>query len=202
MKIHLRFGSLIALIATLSLSGCLINTYSLNYRDIKSTMPPSVLQMIRTPSSPPQVITVDDIYSVEKQYISRGYILLGYTHLVAPATGVKAIADYDCKLLGKKVGADVVLLSIICGQPQQGVMALPTYQPGVNLTATTMGNASVIGGGGPYYGSYGQTTVITSPGTFGTQLVPTTYQPYIHDVACLALKKPEFLTPQQRALGQ
>ena len=202
MKPRLYFSALISLIAALTLSGCLVNTLSLNYRDVKATMAPNVLQSIRTPTTRPHVIEVDDIYSVAKQYISRGYILLGYTHLEMANPGVKAIADYDCELLGKRVGAEVVLHSLTRGQPHQGIMALSTYQPGANLTATTMGNASFIGSGGPYYAYYGQTTVVSSPGTYGTQLVPATFQSYIHDVACLALKKPEYLTPQQRALGQ
>jgi len=202
MNTPFRFSFLITLVATLSLSGCLINTLSLNYRDLKATMPPSVQQSIRTPSAPPKIIEVDDIRAQVAQYISRGYVLLGYTHLVLPGAGVKAIVNYDLELLGKRVRADVVLYSLTRGQPQQGVMALPTYQPGVNLSATTTGNASIMGEGGPYYGNYGQTTVITSPGTYGTEWVPATYQSFIHDAACLALKKPEFLTPQQRALGQ
>lgn len=197
----LRFCAALSVISINLLTGCVGNLYTNNYRDVKATIAPNMQGCVRTPTNPPQLIQVDDINSMGASYVKRGYVTLGYSNFTWNYL-FKSVVLLEMKHQTEKVGAEIALYSITPGGVMQGVAAIPTYQPGVNIMANTTGNSSVIGGGGPYYGSYGQTTVITSPGTFGTQYVPTATQLYNYSAVFLALKKPEFLTPQQRALGQ
>jgi len=82
-------------------------------------------------------------------------------------------------------------------------MVIPTYQPGESYTANTIGNATVRSPRGDYYyGNYGQTTTVTSPGTYHNEVVPYSTQLVKYSALFFALKKSEYLTPQQRAMSQ
>lgn len=197
MKNYFLFFSIVLAIA---LTGCAgPNPYETHYRDIKATAPPKLQNIVRIPPHPPKIIRCDDLRPpIIKGWVDQGYVNIGFSDFsglgVEPTKG--QLTDW-----AKKVGAEVVLVTVAQRGVKQGVKAVPVYQPGVNLTANTVGNASAYGTYGQAYGNYGQTTTVTSPGTFSTVLVPTTLRDQEFLAVFFAYKKPEFLTSKQKDLG-
>jgi hypothetical protein len=182
------------------LSGCGINSpFETCYRDVKATQAPNMQNIMRLPVGPPKLIQVDNINAQALEWFKRGYYLLGYSEFTGGSLN-PYLKKVMMTRLAKKVGAEVVLYSIYSAGSKPGILALPSYNAGANYTANTIG--SINGRSGMYAGSYNQTTTITTPGSFSTQYVPTFIQQSDFTAIFLVLKKPEFLTPQQRALGQ
>ena len=162
------------LASALLVSGCVPNLYTFNYRDIKATVPPNQQNIMRVPTKPPQLLQVDQINDQALLWYKRGYVPLGYSNFTRYQC-VRSILLMEMRHQAEKVGAEVVLWSIAPAGNSVGVMAMPVYQPGLNLTANTTGNASVYGTYGSAYGNYAQTTTVTSPGVCTTQFIPTAW---------------------------
>ena len=181
-------------------SGCGINSpFETCYRDIKATQAPHLQNVMRLPATPPKLIQVDNMNARVQEWVKRGYCILGYSDFSGGSLN-PYLKKVMMTRLAKKVGAEVVLYSIYSAGSKPGILVMPSYNAGVNYTANSIG--SISGPSGMYAGSYSQNTVVTSPGTFSTQCVPTFIQQFDYTAFFLALKKPEFLTPQQRALAQ
>lgn len=200
-KITNRVMAVTLAIALTYLTGCATrpNPFEQNYRDIKATVPPKYQNLARTPLQLPKVILCDNIKPATiKAWVDQGYLNLGYSDF-----GGVGVEPTKAELLAwaKKVGAEVVLYSVTQKGTQQGVKTVPVYQPGINLMANTTGNATAYGPGGQAYGNYGQTTTVTSPGTISSVVVPVTMRDQEFFAVFFAYKKPEHLTPKQKALG-
>jgi hypothetical protein len=181
-------------------SGCGINSpFETCYRDVKATQAPHLQNVMSLPSTPPKLIQVDNMNANVQEWVKRGYCILGYSDFSSGSLN-PYLKKVMMTRLAKKVGAEVVLFSIYSAGSKPGILAMPSYNVGANYTANSIG--SISGPSGMYAGSYSQNTVVTSPGTFSTQYVPTFIQQFDYIAFFLALKKPEYLTPQQRALAQ
>lgn len=167
----------ILLSSALALAGC-ANPYTQFYRGSSHPIPP------RVDSGDPQIVEAPDFASaraMQQQYEANGYATVG-------------VSSFDCTgslptslvlQQARKVGASLIVRLDEFSHTEQGVAAVPLYQPGQTYVSHVQGGVMALAPGGLISGNYNGDVVTETPGTFSTAVVPYTRQIYHHEAGFL-----------------
>lgn len=129
-----------------------------------------------------------------KEQYRNDYVIIGASSFQGPP---QSKANDDLMSQAKNVGADVVLYSCEYLGSHQTTMPWIQYNSGQANTTISSGTASAsVGGSGGYAngtGNYYGSSTTTIPGTFSTQVVPTTVERYHYEAYFLRKGKPPIL---------
>lgn len=168
----------VAIIPLAFLSGCRSNAFTEYYQPNKSAPDPTIFE---PHSARAEIYTTNNPQADARNLAEKGYVFVG----VSSFEGTINVTNNMILDQAEKVRADVVLYRSNFLRSEQGVQAIPQYNPGQVITTNSSGtvNASANGSGGYAYGtgSYYGTATTTTPGTFSTQYVPTTLNRYSHE---------------------
>ncbi len=174
--------STLTLLCGLFCASCASNDFKRFYTDFTKTASPDVIAKLFEPySGSSTVYSTNNPEADAYSLASKGFQLLG-------SSGFESAGVVTNDMLlsqAKSVGADIVLCQSAYVRSEQGVRAVPIYNPGQTTTTNANGvvTADAYGTGGSGHATanfYGAATTTTS-GTFSTQFVPQTYHRYSHN---------------------
>jgi serine protease Do len=163
--------SIIILLASFVLTGCVTSGHQKFYRPDEQIASHPDVELLREGQTP-TIYASQDLDRDEKILVSRSYIRIGYSSFNGALEGQEAVSAQ-----ARRVGASVVLVKSQYTDTQ--TTTIPLFVPN---TATTYGSGTMFGYGGSatYYGS---------STTYGTAVVPMTTQHRRHDQVALYFAK-------------
>jgi hypothetical protein len=160
----------IASIAAALLSGCATNPYTTFYRDNTKAWPSRAVERLSPPyTGEPRIITTSNHRSDSDRLLADNYAPIGFASFNGRLGTIQEVREQ-----ARRVGAEVVICIADFSHTEEGVAAVPMFQPGGVATTSTTGsfNANSYPGSGGLYGNYNGTTTTKLPDTFSTTYVP------------------------------